>query len=49
MDLISGKTLGPGERGEVCVKAPFVTRGYFNNPEATDRAIDDDGWFHMGK
>ncbi len=40
--------LGPNQIGELVLKGPSASSGYFNNPEATADAIDEDGWFHTG-
>ncbi|KIW10605.1 hypothetical protein PV08_11569 [Exophiala spinifera] len=37
----------PGTEGELLVRSPLVTQGYFNNPEATKTAFHD-GWFCTG-
>ncbi|MBA4181809.1 MAG: o-succinylbenzoate--CoA ligase [Anaerolinea sp.] len=37
----------PGQPGEILVSGPTVTPGYFGNPEATARTIQD-GWLHTG-
>ncbi|GAA2552627.1 fatty-acyl-CoA synthase [Neomicrococcus aestuarii] len=37
----------PGDTGEMWVKGPNVTSGYWNNPQATEAAFFD-GWFRSG-
>lgn len=47
VDVATRRELGPGERGELLIKGPGVTPGYWNNPEATARAFQD-GWLCSG-
>jgi len=37
-----------GEIGEVCIRSPSNTAGYWKLPEATAKTIDGDGWLHTG-
>ena len=37
-----------GEMGELCTRGYSVMLGYWENPEATALAIDDNGWMHTG-
>jgi long-chain acyl-CoA synthetase len=41
------RVLAPGEKGEIRIKGPNVTRGYWNAPEETAAAFVD-GWFLTG-
>lgn len=43
-----GKNLGFDEVGEICIKGPQVTQGYWNRPEETDKSITSDGFFLTG-
>ncbi|XP_059623010.1 luciferin 4-monooxygenase-like [Phlebotomus argentipes] len=43
-----GENLGVGEQGEICIKWQHMFRGYFDNPEATAKVLDADGWLHSG-
>ncbi|SEQ88734.1 AMP-dependent synthetase/ligase [Natrinema salaciae] len=38
----------PGDVGELLVKGPNVTQGYWNKPGATEGAFTEDGWFRTG-
>ena len=44
----SGTDRPPGEAGELMLRGPLVTRGYYRKPEETAAAFDADGWFHTG-
>jgi len=48
IDLENGEPLGPGQKGEVCVRGPQIMKGYLNKPEATAQTIDSEGWLHTG-
>ena len=48
VDPITGADVSVGEPGEVWVRGPQVMKGYLNNPEATARTVDQDGWLHTG-
>jgi len=41
-----GKPVPEGTVGELILRGPHVSQGYWNNPEATAAALDPDGWFH---
>src|SRR5689334_13744785 len=44
----TGDTVPVGEQGELCARGYLVMRGYDDDPEATSRAIDCEGWLHTG-
>jgi fatty-acyl-CoA synthase len=42
-----GNEVTANEPGELLLKGPMVTPGYWNNPEATSKTIENE-WFHTG-
>ncbi len=43
-----GRSVAPGEAGEVLLRGYHVMQGYFEDDAATREAIDADGWLHTG-
>jgi fatty-acyl-CoA synthase len=48
VDPETGRSLPPGEVGELMARGPGVTAGYYERPDATAEAFDAEGWLHTG-
>ena len=48
IDIVTGADVARGESGELVVRGPAVTAGYYNKPEETTAAFTPDGWLHTG-
>ena len=48
VDTEDRRTLPLDTIGEICFRGYHVMRGYYGDPEATARAIDEAGWLHSG-
>ncbi|KRY54873.1 4-coumarate--CoA ligase 2, partial [Trichinella britovi] len=48
IDIESGEELAAGKSGEICLRSPTCTIGYFGNSAATQQLIDKNGWIHTG-
>ena len=47
-DPVSGRTLPFGEQGELLARGYMVMQGYDQDPEATRKTVDAEGWLHTG-
>jgi len=48
IDPVTGERVPRGETGEFCTRGYSVMTGYWNSPDKTAEAIDEDGWMHTG-
>jgi len=48
VDVEQGADLPPGETGEICLRGDATMAGYWNDPEATAKALEANGWLHTG-
>ena len=48
IDPASGRVVPRGTPGELCTRGYSVMLGYWNNPDATQEAIDAARWMHTG-
>lgn len=46
--MLDGREVSQGEEGEIWIKGPNVTKGYYNNPRATAESITPEGWYRTG-
>lgn len=48
VDPETGASLPRNQAGEICIRGSQIMKGYVNDPEATKRTIDNEGWLHSG-
>ena len=48
IDPETGREVPDGVDGEFCSRGYHIMKGYYKMPDATNQAIDQDGWLHSG-
>jgi fatty-acyl-CoA synthase len=48
VDQESGREVGPGETGVLCMRSPHNFEGYLDDPTRTDKVLSADGWIFTG-
>lgn len=48
VDPVTGETVERGRPGEFCTRGYSVMLGYWDDPDKTAEAVDEDGWMHTG-
>ena len=48
VNLLDGNDLGAGDRGELCIRSPFMMLNYYPDDTISEQGYDDFGWYHTG-
>ncbi|XP_077238291.1 4-coumarate--CoA ligase 2-like [Tasmannia lanceolata] len=48
VDIETGASLPRNQAGEICIRGSQIMKGYLNDPEATKRTVDKEGFLHTG-
>ncbi|EOA40062.1 hypothetical protein CARUB_v10008755mg [Capsella rubella] len=48
VDPNTGRVMGVNQTGELWLKGPSISKGYFRNEEATNETINGEGWLKTG-
>jgi fatty-acyl-CoA synthase len=48
VNIENGATVALGEVGEICFRGYHIMQGYYGDPEATHKALDEHGWLFSG-